>query len=54
MYNVRIHKGRIRPEYTLSMNATDVAVLEFTMDVYAFREKCKNRDTYIEYIKEED
>ena len=54
VYNVRIHKARMRPEYTLSMNATDVAVLEFTMDVYAFREKCRNRDTYIEYIKDDE
>lgn len=52
-YNVRIHKGRMRPEYTLSMNSTDVAVLEMTMDVYAYREKCRNRDTYIEYIKDD-
>lgn len=54
VYNVRVHKARMRPEYTLSMNSTDVAVLEFTMDVYAFREKCKNTDTYIEYIKDDE
>ena len=53
VYNVVVHKGRIRPEYTLSMNATDASVLDFTVDVYAFREKCKNRDTYIEYIKDD-
>lgn len=54
VYNVRIHKARIRPEYTLSMSATDVAVLELTMDVYAFREKCTGRETYIEYIADDD
>lgn len=54
IYNVRIHKGRIRPEYTLSMSATDVAVLELTMDVYAFKEKCTGRETYIEYIQDDE
>ena len=54
VYNVRVHKGRIRPEYTLTMNATDVAVLELTMDVYAYKEQCTGRETYIEYIKDDD
>lgn len=54
VYNVVGHKGRIRPNYTLSMNATDVTVLELTIDMYAVKDEETGKEMYIEYIKDED
>lgn len=53
IHHMTIHKARFRPEYTLNMSGTDVAVLELTADVFAFREKCQNKSTYIEYVKDD-
>ena len=52
VYNVVGHKGRIRPNYTLSMNATDVAVLELVVDMYAVKDQETNEEMYVEYIKD--
>lgn len=53
VYNFVGHKGRIRPNYTLSMNATDVTVLELVIDMYAVKDQSTGKELYVEYIKDE-
>ena len=53
VYNVVGHKGRIRPNYTLQMNATDVTVLELTIDLYSVKDQTTGEEMYLEYIKDE-
>lgn len=54
VYNLVAHKGRIRPQYTLTMNATDTTVLEITVDLYAVKDQATGDEVYIEYIKDEE
>ena len=53
VFNMVGHKGRIRPNYTLSMNATDVTVLELVIDMYIVKDQTTGEKMYIEYIKDE-
>lgn len=53
VWNVVGHKGRIQPNYTLTMSGTDATVLELTIDLYAYREAGSTCDQYVEYFKDE-
>lgn len=53
VYNMVGHKGRIQPNYTLSMNATDVTTLELVIDLYAYKDQQTGQEVYLEYIKDE-
>lgn len=54
IFNLVGHKGKIKPNYTLSMNATDVTVLELVVDMYAVKDQDTGKEIYIEYIKDEE
>ena len=47
------HKGRIDPNYTLT-TGTDVAVLEFTIDLYAYVDPQTGCESYIDYYESEE
>ena len=54
IWDVVGHKGRIRPNYTLSMNATDATVLELVIDMYEAKVDGSECGVYVEYIKGEE
>lgn len=53
VYNFVAYKGRFQPNFTLSMNSTSATVLELTLDLYAYKDKGTQEETYYEFIKEE-
>ena len=53
VYNMVGHKGRIQPNYTLSMNASDVTTLELVIDLYVYKDQSTQQEVFLEYIKDE-
>lgn len=53
VYHVIGHKGKLLPNYELSMSGTDSAVLELTLEMYSVNDPTDNTPVYIEYIRDE-
>lgn len=53
VYHVIGHRGKLLPEYELTMAGTDSAVLELTLEMIAVNDPTDNTPVYIEYIKDD-
>lgn len=53
IYRLVGHKGRIQPNYEISMSATDPAVLEIVIDMESFKDPETQKNIYIEFIEDD-